>query len=129
MRASLLVPPRRRGAEILDAPGADPELAHRSLRDVSIANAVLGGTRAVLVELSPLWATLPQRATLLDVGTGAGDIPARARAAAERRGVTLETIGLEPSPGARRRKPAAQRDSPYAVTRAICRSPIAALTL
>ncbi len=97
MRASLLVPPRRRGAEILDAPGVDPELAHRSLRDVSLANAVFGGTRAVLVELSPLWATLPRHATLLDVGTGTGDIPARARVSAERRGVTLETIGLEPS--------------------------------
>jgi SAM-dependent methyltransferase len=97
MRAFLLVPPRRRGAEMLDAPGADPALAHRSLRDVSVANAVFGGTRAVLVELSPLWGTLPQHATLLDVGTGAGDIPARARATAERRGVTLETIGLEPN--------------------------------
>ena len=97
MTRSLFVPPRHRGAEILDAPGNDPELAHRSLRDVSIANAVFGGTRAVLVELSPLWATLPRHATLLDVGTGAGDIPARARAAAARHGVALETIGLETS--------------------------------
>jgi SAM-dependent methyltransferase len=95
MRGSLLVPPRRRGAEILDAPASDPALAHRSLRDVAIANAVFGGTRAVLVELLPLWATLPRHATLLDVGTGAGDIPARARRAAARYGVTLETIGLE----------------------------------
>jgi ubiquinone/menaquinone biosynthesis C-methylase UbiE len=57
----------------------------------------LGGRRAVLVELSPLWATLPRRATLLDVGTGVGDIPARAREAAGRHGVTLETVGLETS--------------------------------
>ena len=97
MRSSLLVPPRRRGAEILDAPQDDPELAYRSLRDVAVANAMFGGTRAVLVELAPLWETLPRHATLLDVGTGAGDIPARARETALRRGVTLETIGLETS--------------------------------
>jgi ubiquinone/menaquinone biosynthesis C-methylase UbiE len=34
-------------------------------------------------------------ATLLDVGTGLGDIPRAARALAARRGVTLQTIGLE----------------------------------
>jgi SAM-dependent methyltransferase len=86
---------RRRGEEVLDVPGAHPELARRSLRDIAIANALFGGTRAVLTELSSVWAGLPRRATLLDVGTGIGDIPARARAAASRQGVTLETIGLE----------------------------------
>jgi SAM-dependent methyltransferase len=86
---------RRRGEEVLDMPGAHPELARRSLRDIAVANALFGGTRAVLTELSSVWAGLPRSATLLDVGTGAGDIPARARAAALRQGVTLETIGLE----------------------------------
>jgi SAM-dependent methyltransferase len=92
------VPSRHRGAEILDAPGADPQLARRSLRDVALANTFLGGTRAVLAELDDVWPTLPARATLLDVGTGAGDISSRARAGAARRGVELETIGLENSP-------------------------------
>jgi SAM-dependent methyltransferase len=99
MTPSLLVPPRRRGAEILDAPGTDPVLAYRSLRDVAVANALLGGTRAVLAELAAVWATLPRRTTLLDVGTGIGDIPARARARGARFGVTVETIGLEGDPG------------------------------
>jgi len=94
----LLAPPRQRGAEILDAPDVDPELARRSLRDVVTANTLFGGARAVLVELSMLWPTLPRQLTLLDVGTGAGDIPARARTAAVQRGVTLETIGLETTP-------------------------------
>ena len=49
----------------------------------------------MLSELAPLWATLPREATLLDVGTGIGDIPARARSIARRHGVTLWTIGLE----------------------------------
>jgi SAM-dependent methyltransferase len=38
---------------------------------------------------------VPARATLLDVGTGAGDIPALARSAAAERGITLDAFGLE----------------------------------
>lgn len=88
-------PRRRYGDEILDTPSTDPELAHRSLRDVAMANALFGGVRAVLVELAALWPALPQSATLLDVGTGAGDIPRRARQSAARQGIQLQTIGLE----------------------------------
>jgi SAM-dependent methyltransferase len=94
---TLLSPPRCRGAETLDTPDADPGLAQRSLRDVALANRLFGGTRAVLDALDPLWDRLPRQATLLDVGTGIGDIPARARRAAARRGVTLNTVGLEVS--------------------------------
>jgi len=95
--STLLSPPRGRGEETLDTPGADPRLARRSLRDVAVANRFFGGTRAVLHALEPLWDRLPRQATLLDVGTGMGDIPARARQAAARAGVTLETVGLEAS--------------------------------
>jgi SAM-dependent methyltransferase len=87
--------PRRRGVEILDQPDANPALAERSLRDVAVANALFGGTRAVLAELAPLWSELNGTATLLDVGTGLGDIPEHARQEAAHRGITLETIGLE----------------------------------
>lgn len=89
-----LVPRRRRGVELLDDPAADSALALRSLRDVSYANRLFGGTSAVLSSLRP---HLRQGAalTLLDVGTGAGDIPARARALAARSGASLETFGVE----------------------------------
>ena len=92
-----IVDPRIRpdGDEILDAPGVDPALARRSLRDVMLANSLMGGTRAVMHELESLLPSLPKRATLLDVGTGMGDIPRRAREVATRRGVTLDTVGLE----------------------------------
>jgi SAM-dependent methyltransferase len=92
-----IVDPRIRpdGDEILDAPGVDPALARRSLRDVMLANSLMGGTRAVVHELESLLPSLPKRATLLDVGTGMGDIPRRAREVAARRGVTLDTVGLE----------------------------------
>lgn len=98
MSRSVSSPLRRHGAEILDSPGSDPGLANRSLRDVARANSLFGGTRAVLVELDAVWPTVPRHATLLDVGTGMGDIPAQARRSAARRGVVLDTIGLERSP-------------------------------
>ena len=95
---SLLTPARRRGVEILDAPDVDPALVERSLRDVALANRLFGGASAVLAELAPVFETLRAAgsdATLLDVGTGLGDIPAAAIGAAARRGLRLQTIGLD----------------------------------
>ena len=92
---SVLVPPRRRGYEILDQPGVDPAIVRRSLRDVARSNYLFGGTRAVLSELRRALPDLPREATLLDVGTGVGDIPARARQLCRDNGVTLSTFGLD----------------------------------
>jgi 2-polyprenyl-3-methyl-5-hydroxy-6-metoxy-1,4-benzoquinol methylase len=90
-----------------DPAGADPALVVRSLTDVGRANALFGGTRAVLAELESLFAARRgETLTLLDVGTGLGDIPARAVTRAERCGVRLMTIGLERAESAAR---AAQR--------------------
>lgn len=86
---------RQRGVEILDAPDLDPRLGRRSLRDVALANALFGGSAAVVNEIAAILPTLPRRLTLLDVGTGLGDIPARARVVAARAGVSMETIGVE----------------------------------
>ena len=72
-------PRRRHGVEILDDPAIDPDVRVRSLADVARANALFGGTRAVLAELDlALRALAAREATLLDVGTGLGDIPRRA---------------------------------------------------
>jgi SAM-dependent methyltransferase len=93
----MLTPARARGHEMLDAPDADPALALRSLRDVALANRLFGGRHAVLSALDALWRQ-PQRArdwTLLDIGTGLGDIPHAATQLAGKRGVTLRSIGLE----------------------------------
>jgi SAM-dependent methyltransferase len=90
------VPARRRGSEYLDAPHTLPEgQAVRELADVTRTNALFGGTRAVLAEVRDVLPTLGSRATLLDVGTGLGDIPERAAAMAARAGTTLVTVGLE----------------------------------
>lgn len=92
----LLVPRRRRGVELLDDPAADGELATRSLRDVALANRWFGGTSAVLAALDEEWRKGgPTQQSLLDVGTGAGDIPARARGHAAVHGIDLTTIGVE----------------------------------
>lgn len=100
---AFFVPRRRRGVELLDDPAADGALATRSLRDVALANRWFGGTAAVLAALEEAWAVAaPARQTLLDVGTGAGDIPARARARAAARGIRLTTVGLERTPGVAR---------------------------
>jgi len=91
----LLTPPRRRGFEILDAPDVDPQVVTRSLADVSKANSLFGGTSSAIDELRECMKDLPRDATLLDVGTGLGDIPAHARAEAAKERIVLTTIGLD----------------------------------
>jgi SAM-dependent methyltransferase len=92
---ALLTPPRRRGVEILDLPDVDPEVVTRSLADVARCNALFGGVSSALDELRSAFNDLPRCATLLDVGTGLGDIPCRARALARKNGLELTTIGLD----------------------------------
>ena len=91
----MLVPRRRRGFEHLDDPDVAPALRERSLRDVRRSNTLLGGTHAVLDELSRLLPALGEHPTLLDVGTGLADIPFRAVRHAHRHGVALTAFGLD----------------------------------
>jgi hypothetical protein len=93
---SLLTPTRRRGFEILDDPAVDDVIRKRSLDDVARSNIVFGGSRAVLVELAGAFAESGARTlTLLDVGTGIGDIPARAACEASARGLTVHSLGVD----------------------------------
>jgi len=71
----VLTPRRRRGVEILDDATVDAAVRERSLTDVTRSNRWLGGLRAAMAEIR---AVVRQKgcATLLDVGTGLGDIPA-----------------------------------------------------
>jgi SAM-dependent methyltransferase len=94
---SLLTPARRRSYEVIDDPGVDPAIITRSLEDVERANCIFGGTRSAIAELEPVLDALPRSASLLDVGTGTGDIAVAARKAAEEHGVLLTTIGLDVS--------------------------------
>lgn len=90
--------PASLGVELLDDPAAAPERVCESLRNIARANRWLGGSAAVRFALSRLLAGrgLSGRSlTLLDVGTGLGDLPCMARHWAARRGVRLTPIGLE----------------------------------
>ena len=90
------------GNELLDDPRADPIAVGRELRDIARLNAWFGGTGAVVRELEPCFEQNERETgsgkretwTLLDIGTGAGDIPRAAVAAAARYGITLSPIGV-----------------------------------
>ena len=92
---AILTPSRRRGVEILDLPDVDPNVVTRSLADVARCNALFGGVSSALDEIRNTFQDLPRSATLLDVGTGLGDIPCRVRTLARENGVELTTIGLD----------------------------------
>jgi SAM-dependent methyltransferase len=92
---AILVPPRKRGVEILDLPDLDPSLVKRSLADVVRCNALFGGLSSALEEIKSTFKDLPRHATLLDVGTGLGDIPCRAKTLAKENGVDLTTLGFD----------------------------------
>lgn len=97
--SSLLTPTRRRGFEILDDLAVDDVVRKRSLRDVARSNVIFGGARAVLVELAHVLDEAGTRTiTVLDVGTGIGDIPARAREQARARGIAISAFGIDISP-------------------------------
>jgi SAM-dependent methyltransferase len=89
--------PAALGCELLDDPGAAPAQVCESLRNIARANRWFGGAAAVRYGLErALPASRDSRPlTLLDVGTGLGDLPRMAVAWAERRGVALRPLGLE----------------------------------
>ena len=96
--ASLATPTRRYDAERLEDPALDRRLVLRSLRDIRRSNALFGGRAAATAEARLLFDELPARATVLDVGTGLGDVPAHIARAAGRRGIDVRTIGLDAEP-------------------------------
>jgi SAM-dependent methyltransferase len=87
----------RASVELLDDPSADDATVLACLGDVARINRLFGGARAALVRLDGLFRTERPGAslTLLDVGTGVGDIPAAAARLARRRGLDLRLLGVE----------------------------------
>lgn len=93
-----------RRPELLDDPVADGDAVVASLRDVARANRFLGGAAAPLQRLDELLRSAAPGATLtlLDVGTGDGDLPRAARVRAARQGLRLRLLGVERHPAAAR---------------------------
>lgn len=92
---SRLTPARRRGVEILDDPATPSDVRARSMADVTRANALFGGTRAVIRALDAVLPHVPRDTTLLDVGTGMADIPVAAQRQAKREGINLTPFGAD----------------------------------
>jgi SAM-dependent methyltransferase len=91
------------GEELLDNPGADGSTVQLSLANIVRANRWFGGAAAVRFGLARLFDDRPAGAfTLLDVGTGAGDLPAMAMRWGAARGLAIQPIGLERHPAAAR---------------------------
>jgi 2-polyprenyl-3-methyl-5-hydroxy-6-metoxy-1,4-benzoquinol methylase len=86
--------------ELLDDPRADAGAVVASLHDIERINRAFGGTRAALAACDEFLGA--GDLTLLDVGTGLGDIPRAIAARAARRGVRVRVIGLERHPAAAR---------------------------
>jgi SAM-dependent methyltransferase len=85
------------GIELLDDPAADPATVVRSLGNIARANRWFGGAAAVRYGLAWVLRGAPttRPLSLLDLGTGAGDLPAHAVRWARGRGHTLRPVGLE----------------------------------
>ena len=93
------------GAELLDDPHAAPAAVRAQLADIARLNRLFGGTRAVVEALEPFFkraGTRERRWTLVDVGTGCGDIPCAAATCARRYGIALSLVGIERIPAAAR---------------------------
>jgi hypothetical protein len=85
------------GAELLDDPRADPVIVAESLRNIARANRWFGGAAAVRFGLDLTLRDVPPGAalSLLDLGTGLGDLPDVAVRWGARRGVLITPVGLE----------------------------------
>ena len=116
--AGLLIPRRRYGTELLDSRNDDEGLVLRTVADLRRSNVVFSGTRAAVSELALHFARLPATATLLDVGTGLGDVPRAAVGAARSRNIALTTMGLDA-------EPVIARSATSSVSYAICGSGLA----
>jgi SAM-dependent methyltransferase len=100
---SLLVPPRRFDPtvpEIMDRPGNEPKLLRADLRVLEDINRFLGGYRIPLLYLSKLADSLrPGKIlTILDLATGAADVPRAIATWARARSVKVEITAVDGNP-------------------------------
>ena len=83
--------------ELLDGPLDDPDALAGNLRDLRRINRHLGGIELSATAIEALAAHRGEL-TMLDVGTGGGDIPLGLLQAADRRGRHLAVMGIDSRP-------------------------------
>lgn len=95
--AGWLVPPRSHCKELLDAESIPSADLHGNLADLGWLNRYLGSCWIVCASLQRLWQThgCPSHLRVLDIGTGAGDIPMALVRWSRRRGVQLTVVALD----------------------------------
>ena len=85
------------GAELLDDPAADPAAVAQSLRNIARSNRWFGGAAALRFGLQQTLGSVPRGSTLslLDLGTGQGDLPRAAVRWGVARGIRFQPVGIE----------------------------------
>ncbi|PNI09590.1 methyltransferase [Arthrobacter sp. AFG7.2] len=98
----LLLRQRATGAtEIMDLPDCDPQALDNTYRQFAAVNRALAGWRRLYVrELRPFLAASARPGTLLDIGSGGGDLAVMLARWAARDHVGLDITGIDPDPRA-----------------------------
>lgn len=88
---------RAQEVEYLDEPTLDPVVLGRALRQIERVNRWLGGSRALFRHLRPAFAE-NRALSILDIGTGAADIPRLIARRAARLGRRVSIVALDSHP-------------------------------
>src|SRR5437868_11693552 len=88
---------RRREPEIMDQPDLDPRRHVEALRGLERINALSGSARLLWPPVRELARKAAAPLRLLDVATGAGDVPLRLWRRARKAGVALTVAGCDRS--------------------------------
>ncbi|GAA1465123.1 methyltransferase domain-containing protein [Microbacterium thalassium] len=87
--------------ELMDDPQCDPDRLAATLRRFDIVNRLVAGWHSVYrAHMRPALADLGRPATVLDIGSGGGDVVARLATWARRDGFDVAWVGIDPHPQA-----------------------------
>ncbi len=104
---------RSREKEMMDLPGLPAHLLEEDLKNLRTINLCLGAYRGLLWCLERLVKPMEKNSfSLLDVGTGSGDMPLAILRWAKRKGISATVVGLEPHPISAHIARRQTRDSP-----------------
>jgi 2-polyprenyl-3-methyl-5-hydroxy-6-metoxy-1,4-benzoquinol methylase len=88
-------------SELMDDPACDDEALSRTYAHFALVNRLVSGWRAVYRgRIRPLLAPTGPPLTLLDIGSGGGDVSTALATWARRDGLRLEVTGIDPDPRA-----------------------------
>ncbi|HEY9424176.1 MAG TPA: methyltransferase domain-containing protein [Microterricola sp.] len=83
-------------AELMDAPGADPATLHRTYEQFGLVNSAVSGWRANYRRFIRPQLSTTRSTTLLDIGSGGGDLPLALAAWAASDGLRLQITAIDP---------------------------------